>query len=51
MKTNLEISEFLSKKENWTKELIYVHKTRLLLGFFLGTAIGFCATSIYFLTK
>ena len=26
----------LTKKENWTEELRYVNKTRLILGFILG---------------
>lgn len=30
----------LSKKENWTPELRYVHSTRLVIGFLLGLALG-----------
>lgn len=37
----MEISEKLSKRENWTDELNYVHKTRLVLGFIIGFIIGF----------
>lgn len=30
----------LTKKENWTPELIYVHKSRLILGVVLGFFMG-----------
>lgn len=33
-------SEYLSHKENWTSLLVYVHRTRIILGFVLGTAFG-----------
>jgi len=37
-----EIAKNLSHKENWTEQLIYVHKTRLILGFILGIILGYC---------
>ena len=30
----------LTKKENWTPELRYVHKSRLIIGFILGVIVG-----------
>lgn len=30
----------LTKKENWTPELIHVHKTRMFMGFIFGTMFG-----------
>ena len=36
-----EIITHLSKKENWTEILEYVHRTRLILGFVLGILTGF----------
>lgn len=35
-----EISKKLSHRENWTKELAYVHITRLIVGFILGFIVG-----------
>jgi len=31
-----ECNEKLKKAENWTDELIYVHRTRLVMGVILG---------------
>ena len=33
-------AEKLSKRENWTDELIYVHRTRILIGVVLGLIYG-----------
>jgi len=30
----------LTKKENWTKELRYVHRSRLIVGFIIGVLFG-----------
>ena len=30
----------LTQKENWTPELIYVNKTRLIIGFIFGFLLG-----------
>ena len=30
------VSERLSKKENWTADLVYVHVTRLFIGLVMG---------------
>lgn len=30
----------LTKKENWTPELIYVNKSRLIIGLILGFLLG-----------
>jgi len=35
-----ECAKKLGKRENWTDELTYVHKTRLIIGFILGFVIG-----------
>ncbi len=37
----------LTKKENWTKELIYVHRTRLTLGFILGIIMGVLLSALF----
>ena len=42
--TYKEISDFLSKKENWNPVLEYVHRTRLIIGFILGTWFGVAFT-------
>jgi len=39
-KTFWEYADRLSKPENWTNELKYVHQTRLILGFILGFIAG-----------
>ena len=31
----------LCNRRNWTPELLYVHKTRLLIGFVAGLVLGF----------
>jgi len=38
---SMKISNHLSKKENWTPELIWVHRTRFILGVILGFCMGF----------
>ncbi len=43
----IEITHKLSKKENWTEELIYVHRTRLLLGVILGIIVGFFTRGLF----
>lgn len=40
MMTYLEINKKLQDKKNWSPELLYVHITRLLLGFILGVFVG-----------
>ena len=30
----------LTKKENWTSELTYVNKSRLIIGFIIGFLLG-----------
>ena len=35
-----KIVEELSHRDNWTDKLIWVHVTRLLIGFFLGFLLG-----------
>ncbi len=30
----------LTRKENWTPELRYVHKSRLIIGFLIGLLLG-----------
>ena len=30
----------LSKKENWTPQLTYIHRSRLLIGLILGFILG-----------
>lgn len=41
-----EINKKLSNPRNWNKELLYVHKTRLILGFILGLSVGAFLTLI-----
>ena len=36
-----QCAEKLKKKENWTYELRYVHRTRLILGIAIGFLLGF----------
>ena len=38
------IVDFLSNFENWTPALIYVHISRLAIGFFFGTSLGILIT-------
>ena len=35
-----EINKKLQDRKNWTPELIYVHRTRLILGFIIGLIVG-----------
>lgn len=41
-----EIAEKLSCRKNWTSELIYVHRTRLVFGLAIGLILGFVAGSL-----
>jgi len=45
----IEVNKKLSKRKNWTDELIYVHRTRLIFGFLLGLIIGSLSTILMFL--
>ena len=36
----------LTKRENWTEEMIYIHKSRLLIGMIFGIVIGICIVGI-----
>lgn len=38
------VVDFLSNFENWTPTLIYVHMSRLVIGFFFGTSLGILIT-------
>lgn len=37
----------LTKKENWDEDLRYVHRSRLLIGFFIGWISGFMAYGFF----
>lgn len=39
----------LTKKENWTPELIYIHRSRLIIGLVLGFIFGILY-SLYFIS-
>jgi hypothetical protein len=43
----IEISKKLSKKENWTEELTYVHRSRMILGLFFGLILGFIIRGLF----
>lgn len=36
----------LTKKENWNEELVYVHRSRLVLGFCLGILACLCMVMV-----
>ena len=36
----------LTKKENWNEELVYVHRSRLVLGFCLGILTCLCMVMV-----
>ena len=40
IKEFMKIGENLTRKENWTDELRYVHITRLIVGFILGIIVA-----------
>lgn len=42
----IKIGEKLSKRENWTDELLYVNYTRLMFGFILGIIWGLVLSTI-----
>ena len=42
-----EISAKLCLRQNWTPELKYVHQTRLVIGFILGSAMGYLFNVFY----
>jgi len=46
-----EINKRLSNRKNWTEELVYVHRTRLLLGFLVGFFIGLFISTLIFWHK
>jgi len=37
----------LTKDENWTPEMIYVHRTRLVLGVILGFILGIVTRGLF----
>lgn len=42
-------SQFLSDKKNWTPIRVYIHRTRLIFGFILGTLFGVSITLSFFI--
>ena len=46
-KETVKIITYLSKKENWTPMLTYVHRTRFLLGTVFGLIFGIYIGILY----
>jgi hypothetical protein len=37
----------LSKRENWTPILIYIHISRIIIGYILGIIVGICISFLF----